>query len=223
MLWRNEKMKQLFENGFRNWAQLACSEWGYDTPPESYYQHVFERLPNGLRIILGYGIDRSLIIQMGKEFLLKGLDEKKGPYNWFSRDSSKKKPAPNWEYYVQVAEYVRLFELAERNNLRLTFEDDLMDIALYDGEKLIVCCEVKEQTSQLIKLLQGIREFQNDVKKIDFTIDDRHNDPLRKAKYILKKRPGYFYLISIGTKLEFSVGYPEDDTFNLKDDFIPYI
>jgi len=212
-------MKNIFEDSFRNWVKLACSEWGYDLPPESYYQHVFERLPDGLRTILGYGIDRSLIVQMGKKFSLKGLRDKKGPYNWLSRDSYKKEPAPNWEYFVQVAEYVRLFELAERNNLNLTFEEDLMDLALYDDNKLIVCCEVKEQTAQIMKLLQGIRGFQ---KEIDYTINDRHNDPLRKAKYIEKNRPDYFYLISIGTKLEFSVDYPEDGAFTLKEDFIPY-
>lgn len=213
-------MKEIFEKAFKNWVELACSEWGYDTPPESYYQFVFDRLPDGLRTILGYGIDRSLILQNGKEFALKGLLAKKGPYNWLSRDSDKKVPAPNWEYYVQVAEYVRLYELAGRNNLYLTFEDDLMDLALYDQNELIVCCEVKEQSAQLVNLLNGIKEFQ---KEIDFTRNDRHNDPLRKSKYIVNKRPNYFFLTSIGTRLEFSVEYPEDSAFILKDDFIPYI
>ena len=113
-------MNNIFEKDFRNWTELACKEWSYDFPSESNFQKVFSRLPNGLRTKLGYGISSGLIIQRGKEFSLKGLPQKKGPYNWLSRDSSKKAPAPNWEYCVQVAKYVRLFELAERNNLRLS-------------------------------------------------------------------------------------------------------
>ena len=69
------------------------------------------------------------------------------------------------------------------------------------------------------EIFQGIREFQ---KEIDYSINDRQNDPLRKAKYIVKNRPDYFNLISIGTKLEFSVDYPKGGAFTLKDDFIPY-
>ena len=213
-------MNEMFENSLRKWTQIACDEWGYASVSDEYYEKVLNRLPHGLRSLLGYGINSGLIIQNGKEFTLLGLDKNKGPYNWLSRDLSAKIPAVNWEYFVQVAEYVRLYELAERNNLRLTFEDDLMDIALYANGKLIVCCEVKEQTSQLMKLFQGIRALQNEV---DFSVDDRHKDPLRKAKYIVTKRPDFFYLISIGTKLEFRVEYPNDKAFMLKDDFIPYI
>jgi len=216
----DEAMKKIFEEAFRSWTEVACKEWGYDIPSDAYYEKVFSRLPAGLRSILGYGIDRGFIIQHGKEFSLVGLDQNKGPYNWLSRDSFRKEPAPNWEYCVQVAEYVRFFKLADSNNLALTFEDDLMDLALYKDKQLIVCCEVKEKTSQLMSLLQGIRKFETEV---DFTMDDRHNDPLRKAKYIVSRRPEYFCLISIGTKLEFSVSYPEDKAFHLDDDFIPFI
>ena len=63
MLGRNNKMKKTFEKAFRNWTEIACREWGYDTPLELYYQRVFSQLPAGLRTILGYGIDRGFIIQ----------------------------------------------------------------------------------------------------------------------------------------------------------------
>lgn len=214
------EVQRLFEESFRKWTEIACKEWRYETPSDDYYERVRKRLPAGLRSILGYGIDKGFIVEHGKEFSLKGLPEDKGPYNWLSRYTAKRQPSPNWEYCVQVAEYVRLFELAQRNGLLLTFEDDLMDLALYRGEELIVCCEVKEKNSQLMNLLRGIKSFQDEV---DFSLHDRHNDPLRKAKYIVKRRPDYFYLISIGTKLEFSVTFPEGKAFLLHRDFIPFI
>ena len=213
-------MNKIFEDSFQRWTQIACDEWGYDMVPDVYYEKVFNRLPHGLRCLLGYGIKSGLIKQNGKEFTLQGLDEKKGPYNWLSRDSCKKEPAVNWEYCVHVAEYVRLYELADRNKLHLTFEDDSMDIALYNNGTLIVCCEVKEKTSELMKILQGIRIVE---QEIDFNVNDRQNDFQKEGKYIVKNRPKYFYLISIGTKLEFRVEYPKDKAFLLKDDFIPYI
>ena len=212
-------MKRIFEESFRKWTEIACNEWVYDNVSEEYYERVFNRLPPGLRSLLGYGIDSGLIVQKGKEFTLKGLEENKGPYNWLSRDSSKKVPATNWEYCVQVAEYVRLFDHAERNNLNLTFEDDLMDLSLKQDDKLLVCCEVKEKSKQAQALIRGIKKFE-DAPHLEK--DDRGKDPLRKAKYIVDLRPLYFYVVSIGRRFEYLVSYPENKLFQLNEDLIPF-
>ena len=50
-------------------------------------------------------------------------------------------PHPNWEYHIQVAEYVRLQRVAAGFDLRLAFEDVAMDLALYHGNALLVCVE----------------------------------------------------------------------------------
>jgi hypothetical protein len=95
-----------------------------------------------------------------------------------------------------------------------------MDIALYHGDQLVVCCEVKEKTVQLSGLLQGIITYESGI---DWDAPDRGNDPLRKAKYLSDKRPEYFYLMSIGSRREFAVSFPEGKEFELVETLIPYL
>ncbi len=52
---------------------------------------------------------------------------------------------------------------------------------------------------------------------------DRGNDPLRKAKYLKKNQPEYFYGMAIGVRHEFKVAYPSDQNFELTRDVIPYL
>jgi hypothetical protein len=54
-------------------------------------------------------------------------------------------------------------------------------------------------------------------------LKDRGNDPLRKAKYIKKLKPKYFYLVSIGRRFEFRVEYPNNVQFQLVEDLVPLI
>jgi hypothetical protein len=213
-------MIQEFDKHFKDWVSSACKDWSYPEPSDEYFARVYKRLPEGLRVLLGLGVKEGLIISQGRTFTLKGLSPKKGPYNWFSRYPSAKDPAPNWEYFIQVSEFVRLYHIAQAKGLILTFEDDLMDLALYLNGKLVVCCEVKERASQLQKLINGIKVYQ---ETINFAEADRGNDPLRKAKYIFKRRPNYFCGVAIGVRLEYRVDYPEDHAFQLVKDIIPWI
>jgi len=52
---------------------------------------------------------------------------------------------------------------------------------------------------------------------------DRGNDPLQKAKYLIKHRPDFFYVVSIGRRFEYRVTYPEAKKFELSEDIIPSI
>jgi len=210
-----------FDSSFRNWVIAACRKWGYTMPSEEYYTKIHERLPQGLRTALGLGIEKGLIIpkEGGIAFTLKGLPANKGPYHWFSHNRNPK-PAPNWEYFVQVAEFIRLHTTADINNLSITFEDDNMDIALYQNDKLIVCCEVKERIGQLQKLIKGIKEHQCGVV---LSTADRGNDPLRKAKYIVRRKPEYFIGVAIGARLEYKVTYMKARYFQLVRDTVPFL
>ena len=134
-----------FAHCFRDWAAAACSEWKWKQPDEAYVQRAFERLPEGLQVLIAHGIATGLIIEHGRQFTLRGLAPNKGPYAWLSRHAPEKGPNPNWEYFVQVAEFVRLSNLAARSGFTVTFEDHLMDLAVYDGQRLLVCVEVKER------------------------------------------------------------------------------
>lgn len=209
-----------FDSVFRHWAWTACAEWGYPEPDEAYYREAFSRLSPGLRTLLAAGLQDGLIIPQGRTFTLRGLAPGKGPYAWFSRYPHVQRANPNWEYYVQVAEYVRLSRLATATGLTVKFEDGLMDLALYQGDTLQVCVEVKERRTQLQRLLQRLRMHE---PKVDLDAPDRGNDPLRKAKYLVKRRPRYLCGVALGARLEYRVDYPEGAAFRLVEDVVPCV
>ena len=210
-------MKTGFAKDFQNWVSSFCKKYNYPEPADSYYLKIFERIPEGVQKLINEGIKEKIIITKDHLFTLKGIAPQKGPYNWFSR-SAKKEPTPNWEYFIQVAEYVRFYPLARQKGLRIGFEEGLMDIALFRGDCLFACIEVKEKSKDVSRLIQGIKKYQNlhPLPKID-----RGNDPLRKAKYIIKHKPEYFCILAIGSRMEFKVMYPTQKTFSLKKDLLP--
>jgi hypothetical protein len=216
----HDKAVQLFDAQLTGWARLACEEWGFACPPSEFFAKMTARLPEGLRATIGFGLEQGLVIPQGHSFLVKGLGPGKGPYRWFSRFASEQRPNPNWEYYVQVAEFVRLSTALAERGYELTFEDDLMDIGVYRARQLVVCCEIKEKSSQATRLVSRMRSYQPGV---NLSESDRGNDPLRKAKYLVTKRPKYFYLVAIGARFEFSVSYPRDHAFDLHEDVLPFV
>src|SRR5262245_58189643 len=123
-----QRLVQLFDDQLTAWGISACGDWSFDTPVDSIVNLVKQRLPSGIRAMIGLGIERGIVLPDGYTFRLRGLADGKGPYRWLSRYNSERRPNPNWEYYVQVAEYVRLSIATEYRDARLNFEDDLMDI-----------------------------------------------------------------------------------------------
>jgi hypothetical protein len=202
----------------REWVRSACVAWRYSEPGPDYYERIAQRLPAGLQTLLAAGIEEGLILPQGPKFTLRGLAGK-GPYAWFSKRSTRRTPSPNWEYFVQAAEFVRLSRLAAAHGMTVTFEDQLMDLALYRDGRLVVCCEVKEKASQIQAVLKGIKQYE---QTINLNLPDRGNDALRKAKYIVRRRPEYFALVAIGARLEYQVAYPSDKAFALHRDVIPW-
>ena len=104
--------------------------------------------------------------------------------------------------------------------MTVTFEDQLMDVALYKDGRLFVYCKVKEKASQLQELLKGIKQHEKDV---NLSQPDRGNDFLRKAKYLVRCRPDYLALVAIGARQEYRVMYPSGAAFVLHRDIIPLI
>lgn len=215
-----EKFQTAFDQQVRLWASTACDEWGFPQPSVEFFEKLKERIPGGLFATIGFGLEKGIVLPSGCTFRIKGISQSKGPYNWFSKDNINRRLNPNWEYYIQVAEYVRLWQAFENESYALTFEDALMDIGVYKDNRLLVCCEIKEKSSQAKKLIAGIKTYE---MGIDMTAPDRGNDPLRKAKYIIHQRPLFFYLVAIGVRYEFSVSFPEDKSFELREDIIPFV
>ena len=215
-----------FDRIFQKLVQRTCKEWEYEFPGPDYFKSVYERLPLGLQEIIAYGFSSGLIIDAGLSksksagFRPVGVPEYKGPYSWFSRYNEEKQPWPNWEYYVQLSEYLRLYDAFKDKKVELRFEDDLMDIGIYREGNLWVCCEIKVESSQSKKLIRAIKTHQNAA---ELSLNDRGNDPLRKAKYIKKLKPQYFYLVSIGRRFEVRVEYPDNMQFKLVEDLVPFV
>lgn len=215
-----------FDTLFKLLVKRTCYQWEYPFPDEEYFLNIYTRLPVGLRLAIAYGCKKEIILDAGQSrtgsagFRPRFVSDSKGPYSWFERDNSKRQPRPTWEYYVQVAEYVRLYESFNGKSYELRFEDDLMDIGIYRQGTLEVCCEVKVTSSKAQQLVKGIREYET---ASFLPKEDRGIDELRKAKYISKLKPLYFYVVSIGRRYEFRVDYPEKMQFKLVEDFIPFI
>ncbi len=203
---------EVFDSHFREWAASACDEWGYPAPKGEFYERVRKRLTNQPLEWIGYGIETGLIKEEGLQFNLAGNPAGKGPYKWFSQRSDVDEPQCNWEYYVQVALFARLFQPCREATLGLGFEDDLMDLAVRAGGDLLWCIEVKEQAAQLEKLLA---ELESHGDGVDLDAPDRRNDPLRKAKYLVKHRPKFFSGVAIGMQRDFEISYRGARAFDL--------
>lgn len=214
------EMLREFDNQFHGWVRSACEDWGYDVPSEEWFAKVYGRLPQGVRASLGLGLKSELVITKGRFFTMKSLPPEKGPYNWFSRYAGQREPAPNWEYFVHVAEFIRFYSIAIEHGLSVAFEDDTMDISVYCGKQLVIYCEVKERVTQIEELIRGVRSYQSYV---DLTAPDRGNDPLRKAKCIVEKKPDYFVGVAIGARMEYRVMYLGNTSFTLVRDMVPLV
>jgi hypothetical protein len=129
----------------------------------------------------------------------------------FSRNRGPGTPSPNWEYFIQLAEYLRIVR-SIRSSLRVGFEDGLMDVSVRDDQRLIWYIEAKERASQAGHLMDRLATH---AAGVDMTSPDRGNDPLRKAKYLVKYRPVFLTVIAIGWRGDYALQYPDDQSFAL--------
>ena len=58
---------------------------------------------------------------------------------------------------------------------------------------------------------------------MDLSAPDRHDDQLRKAKYIVKRKPEYFVGVAIGGRFEYKVIYDQERSFQLIRDVVPLL
>jgi hypothetical protein len=200
----------------------ACQEWGYHAPESPWHEELNQRLPSGLRLLFERGLDSGLLRMVDDHhFTMRDLSEGKGPYALYSR-SPKRVPAPNWEYIVQAVDYVRVHESLTPKGYLIGVEDKLMDITVRSlAGELLWYIESKEKSTDLTKLVRDIQGW--GTRGLDFTIKDRNNDGLRKAKYLILNRPPYFSGSAIGIRLDFAVSYSGADRFELVEDAIPFV
>jgi hypothetical protein len=126
--------------------------------------------------------------------------------------------APWWELFVQLADYGWLRSIAIRYGQQVKLEDRLMDLTVSASDRLILYVEHKEKSITAEKLLDRMRHYGEN----GFSLDDpdRGNDPLRKAKYLVRygAHPIYFGLSAVNYRKLFRVGYADGNRFQLIED-----
>jgi hypothetical protein len=221
-----EKGTDQFDRFFREIVHRTCAEWGYPVPGEEYFSKVYRRLPPGLRSMISLGLSQGLIMDVPRSrtgsaaFRPIGVPDSRGPYSFFEKDNERRQPNPCREYLVQLAEYIRLYEAIKGKPFEIRFEDDLMDIAIYDSQRLMVCYEIKETSSKALELVQEVKRY-GEQKVLPKKI--RGDDALQKAYYLAKHKPDYFSVVSIGRRFEFKVEYPPNKQFQLIEDLTPIL
>ena len=173
------------------WGAAAAGEFGYPVPSPDWAAATVDRLGPDLMAAILAGVAEADVELVGPRFRLPGLCAGKGPYAWFSR-SSHGVPAPNWEYFVQVATWLHVRRCVP-SPVVVGFEDDLMDVSVRSDGAVVWCVEVKERAAQLQPLLRRLIEH---GRHVDLDSPDRSNDALRKAKYLVRHRPQWFSLVA---------------------------
>jgi len=149
------------------------------------------------------GVEKGIIKTEGNLFILKTDTSKR--YDAFTL---------NREYFTQFVALISLISDYKYPLKNCQFEYHLMDICVFKNKKPFIYVEAKINNYLVEKLYKDITEKY--CKNVDSFkgVPDRGNDVLRKAKYIFKDRPGYFWLVAPRQKLSFKIRYTKKG-FNL--------
>jgi hypothetical protein len=181
-------------------ARLAAHEWSL--PPDDLERWVVDPLPPDLVADLSRGLEDGSVLIIGTRFRLRDLPPSKGPYTLFTRYPDHVNP--NIEYFVEVAEFLRLRRALSPLGFSIGFEDKLMDVTVRLDNQLAWCIEAKE-TGRKVDLL--LAEMNRYAASVPLEIPDRGVDGLRKAKYLVTHRPRFFSTFAMGRRDDFQVQY----------------
>ena len=196
----------LFAVAFVRASDSAATSFGYRVPQAQQVADWLVALPNATRELIGGGMEKGIVLLDGWTFNLTGLPASKGPYALFSRNSGQGVPSPNWEYFFQIAEFVRVRE-ALPDSLSVGFEDGLMDVSVRRARELLWYVEVKPRASQIAPLLVAMNSY---AAAVPLDRPDRGNDPLRKSKILVRHRPPSLSIVGGEERRHFDVQYDED-------------
>ena len=199
-----------FESRLVRAARLACHEW--DLPTADLESWVLGPLTPDLLAGLDRGFHEGSLIIVGTTFRLRDLPPKKGPYTLFTRHADRRTLTPNVEYFVEVAEFLRLIRSLGPLGFSIGFEDKLMDITVRLDGALAWFIEAKETSAKVQALLDEMALY---GAAVPLTLADRGIDGLRKAKYLIEHRPAYFSTVAVGRRDDFRVDYVSATSFRL--------
>jgi len=204
-----------FRNEFKRWVNAYNRAKDLITDADEILKRLEKKLPETtLRQIGGAYINGWLRNENGQNrgYFVKETDRKEPRGGqWMLENAGKGNVNPCWELYVQLSDYARLRTIAERQGLVTRLEDNLMDITVYAGERLLLYVENKTEAKTAHHLLRHMEEY----GKKGFSLDDpdRINDPLKKAKYLIRHDafPQYFGLSAISFERVFRIEYLNKD------------
>ena len=210
-----------FRHELRQWVSAYNKVHGRSADAAELLARLESRIGDRLVDIGAAYLNRWLITEsdLGRGYFVRESDRPGpggGQFTLTHRGSGKVDPC--WELFVQLADYAWLRTVAERYGLFVRLEDALMDVTVRTADDLILYIENKVARVLAEELLQGMSEYGR--SGFDLADEDCGNDPLRKAKYLVRKgaRPLYFGLSAIGYKQLFQVEYFEDNRFELHPD-----
>ena len=202
-----------FRKEFRYWVRALNRTGGWDASPDEVLERLESRIPEAMLRQIGGALINGWLQnepEPDRRYFVKESDRlgtRGGQYMVTHVGGGRVDPC--WELHVQLADYGRIRTVSERHGLTTRLEDQLMDITVYAGEKLFLYVENKTKKEDALRLLEGMRKY----GKIGFDLrdSDEGDDPLRKAKYLVRHDayPQYFALSAIDFEQVFYVEYQD--------------
>lgn len=185
---------------------------GFNVEPANLFAELQSRISPDLLCLIGAAISDGWLVtaEHGRGYFVKetAAGSPPQPTIYHAGDGN---VIPWWELYVQLADYARLREVADRRGLVVRMEDRQMDITVWAGDQMLLYVENKETAAKAKNLLAKMRAYGE--RGFEFMDDDKGNDPLRKAKYLFcnDSRPEYLALTAVGYEQLFKVEYGESN------------
>lgn len=172
-----------FRKEFRKWVFAHNRAKNFNSDPDEILERLEQKIPDTiLRQIGGAYINGWLRNETGKNrgYFVKETDrrEPRGGL-WMLEHAGEGKVIPCWEQYVQLSDYARLRTISERQGLITRLEDNLMDITVYAGERLLLYVENKTEKGSALHLLKHMKEYGKKGFSLDYT---GGNDSLKKGQ-----------------------------------------
>jgi hypothetical protein len=217
-----------FRTEFRRWVRAHNATHAYDSSADELLGRLEKRIPSDALAHIGSAYMNGWLVtesDPGRGYFVREADRpgrRGGQTSLVHRGNGAVDPW--WELFVQLGDYAWLRTIAGRYGQYLKLEDQLMDLTVRSGTRLLLYVEHKETEKLAKSLLREMVEY----GKSGFGLadPDKGNDPLRKAKYLVKENshPLYFGLSAVGYKQLFRVEYLDgtENRFNLTPDNRPF-
>jgi hypothetical protein len=186
---------EFFRRNFFNWVSAHnrpskhCPS-GFNVLPEHLFAQLQAQIPSSLLRRIGAAMQDGWLITAddGRGYFIQETVEGSPPQPTVYH-AGNGKVVPWWELYIQLADYARLREIAQRQGFAIRMEDRQMDIAVWAGNQMLLYVENKVTATQAKSLIAKMRVYGE--LGFDLTDDNTGNDPLRKAMYLFQddRRP----------------------------------